>query len=97
MQLKVKVLRSNIGPKTRKIERGLRQMPGRAHRFFVQKTPIDSGNARSKTKLRGNTINAKYPYAKRLNDGYSRQAPSGMVQPTMQFISDAIRKIILGR
>ena len=95
--LKLKIVRNNIGPKTRQIERDLRRLPIRAHRFFVQATPIDTGNARSKTKLRGNTIDAKYPYAKRLDNGYSRQAPSGMIQPTLRFISDAVKRIILGR
>lgn len=48
------------------------------------------GNARRKTVLRDNSINADYPYAKRLNEGYSSQAPNGMTEPTLE----AIRKYV---
>ena len=49
-------------------------------------TPIDSGNARRNTKLSGSSILAQYPYAKRLNEGYSKQAPDGMSKPTDQYM-----------
>lgn len=48
------------------------------------------GNARRKTTLKGNQIDADYPYAKRLNEGYSSQAPDGMTEPTLE----AIRKYV---
>lgn len=54
-----------------------------AFRYFVNKTPVRSGNARRNTRLENdNTIVAAYPYAERLDDGYSKQAPNGMVRPT---------------
>jgi hypothetical protein len=62
--------------------------------YFRNTTPTKTGNARSKTELRGNTIVANYPYAQVLNagrgwrDGQMRgsiQAPYGMTEPTKQF------------
>jgi hypothetical protein len=44
------------------------------------------GNARRKTKLQGNEIQADYPYAKRLEEGWSTQAPDGMTKPTIEEI-----------
>lgn len=55
-----------------------------AYKAFVKNTPIRSGNARRKTKKSGNTINADYPYAQRLEEGYSQQAPQGMTEPTLE-------------
>lgn len=62
------------------------------YRYFRSKTPVKSGNARRKTVLRKNEVQADYPYARRLDEGYSRQAPDGMTQPTIQHIQDWIRK-----
>jgi len=53
-----------------------------AYKFFVAHTPIRSGNARSKTALNNNVINANYPYASNLDAGRSKQAPQGMTKPT---------------
>lgn len=58
--------------------------------FFYRKTPLRTGNARSNTKLNDNTIQANYPYARRLDEGYSRKAPDGMTQPTIDFIKKYI-------
>lgn len=55
-----------------------------AYKAFVKNTPIRSGNARRKTKKSGNTIDANYPYAQRLEEGYSKQAPNGMTEPTLE-------------
>jgi hypothetical protein len=59
------------------------------------------GNARRSTRLRGNTIEGVYPYAERLEDGWSRQAPDGMSQPTIEHVQrvlfpQAIRRINSG-
>ena len=50
------------------------------------------GNARRKTILRGNEIQANYPYAQRLEEGYSSQAPNGMTEPTIESIRDYVYK-----
>ena len=56
------------------------------HKFFRNKTPIRTGNARSKTHRKNLTITAKYPYAGRLDEGWSGQAPQGMSSPTEDYI-----------
>ena len=65
--------------------------------FFVRETPRRTGRARSSTKLQGNKINADYPYAERLDQGASNQAPRGMVEPTQEYwakrLDDLTRKI----
>lgn len=63
-----------------------------AHEEFVKQTPIRTGNARSKTDLQGNEIQANYPYATRLEkEGWSRQAPEGMSKPTIVWIRDQLK------
>jgi len=62
--------------------------------YFVDSTPIRTGNARRSTSLRGNTIDANYAYAERLDEGYSRQAPKGMTAPTEKFLEKRIDDLI---
>tara|TARA_B100001287_G_scaffold276783_1_gene289439 strand:- start:12738 stop:12959 length:222 start_codon:yes stop_codon:yes gene_type:complete len=72
-------------------------VPKAALDFFKKKTPKRSGTARRRTKLVNNkTINADYPYAKILDQGYSKKAPKGMSKPTGKFIQSLV-KIILKR
>jgi hypothetical protein len=60
--------------------------------YFRKITPFRSGNAKRNTFRNDDTIQADYPYARRLDSGYSRQAPDGMTQPTVAFIKDYIKK-----
>lgn len=55
-----------------------------AHQAFVQNTPFRTGNARRNTLKSGNEIDANYPYAQRLEEGYSDQAPRGMTEPAIE-------------
>lgn len=67
----------------------------RAYTYFVKITPKDSGNARNKTTLSGNEIRASYPYAKRLDNGWSKQfGGQGMTKPTIEYIRKYIKKIL---
>jgi hypothetical protein len=68
----------------------------KAYTKFRQSTPIKTGNARSHTTLDkgSNTIYADYPYAQRLDDGWSKQAPEGMVNPTIAFIETLVEQEI---
>jgi hypothetical protein len=59
-------------------------------------TPEDTGNARRNTKLSGDNILAQYPYAGRLDQGYSPKAPDGMSNPTAEYISKYIDKYSKG-
>lgn len=63
-----------------------------AYPVFVQNTPIRSGNARKHTTKSNAEISANYPYAKRLDQGWSRQSPDGMVKPTIDAVRSYIKK-----
>jgi hypothetical protein len=63
---------------------------------FRRLTPRRTGKARSNTLLEGNTIKANYPYAQRLEEGYSKQAPQGMTKPFEKWLEKHISKIIKG-
>ena len=53
-------------------------------------TPEATGNARRHTKLAGDSILAQYPYAVRLDKGYSKKAPDGMSKPTDDYMKTYI-------
>lgn len=71
----------------------------RAYDHFVSITPVDTGNAQRNTHLIKSslTIVADYPYAYRLDTGWSKQAPRGMSNPTLrkldEWTSDELRKM----
>lgn len=92
--IKFTVTQNTIPAATRRIQRQLNRLPDEAYDVFRKETPIRTGNARSKTKLRGDTIDANYPYAQRLDDGYSRQSPRGMILPTLEYLRKRLRQII---
>lgn len=70
------------------------RIPSLAHREFVAKTPVRSGNARRSTDLRTNEIQANYPYAVRLEkESWSKQAPNGMTEPTVETIRSQLRSL----
>lgn len=66
-----------------------------AYTTFKEYTPKLTGNAQRRTKLNNNSIHADYPYAKRLDEGYSRQNRGvGMTEPTIKAIQEYIdRKV----
>lgn len=76
-----------------KLERTFKQLPKDAYQEFRKETPIDTGNAKRKTDLVNQSIKANYPYATRLENGYSRQASDGMSKPTIEHIRDIIRRV----
>ena len=78
----------------KRIQRELAKIPGQAYDVWYQNTPVRSGNARKRTRLVGSQIQAKYAYAQRLDEGYSRQSPQGMSEPTRRFIEQATQRII---
>lgn len=93
----IKKVYDRITPSINRINERLERVPQAALDFFVKKTPKRGGNARRKTNLvNKRIINADYPYAKRLDKGYSKKAPEGMSKPTGEFIK-ALVKIILKR
>lgn len=64
-----------------------------AYTTFKKYTPKLSGNAKNKTQLKSNSIHANYPYAKRLDEGYSKQNGGvGMTEPTIKAIQEYLDK-----
>lgn len=78
----------------KKIKRQLAKVPQEAHKEFVALTPVRSGNARRRTYLQGDTIKTNYPYAQRLDEGWSKQAPKGMVRPWEIWLRKRIKQIM---
>lgn len=68
------------------------KMAKEAFNYFRDITPVKTGNARRNTRLKGDEIQANYPYAGMLDSGSSRQAPDGMTIPTEKFIQEYIKK-----
>ncbi len=69
-----------------------------SYTFLKKQTPIKTGNARRRTKKEsGLRIGSRYSYAGSLDDGFSRQAPDGFTEPTIdkmeQLVIREIRKI----
>lgn len=76
------------------IERNItqEQLLNVAYPIFLEETPIRTGNARRRTRKLNDQIAAIYPYAKRLDEGWSKQSPDGMVAPTINEIRAYIRR-----
>lgn len=90
----VRLDKDTITPSIEKMKAALQQLPKAAYNEWVKITPIDTGNARRKTKLNQTTIEAQYPYAQRLDEGYSKQAPKGMSEPVKKFIEREMKRIM---
>lgn len=84
---------NRTGRQIKLIIKDLGDLPDRAGKVFKQTTPIKTGNARKNTRVAGNTIIAGYDYARRLDQGYSKQAPQGMVKPTLDFVVKELKKM----
>jgi hypothetical protein len=84
---------------TAEIKAELKVYPQQALTEFKDLTPIRSGNARRRTRLSATNqaIIADYPYAERLDAGYSSQAPQGMTKPFDKWVKDKVNKIFRKR
>jgi hypothetical protein len=60
--------------------------------YFRKITPFKTGNAKRNTFLNKDTIEADYPYARRLDEGSSAQARDGMTKPTIKHVQDWVKK-----
>jgi len=81
----------------KRAQQAVKKLPQEVYDYFKGITPIDTGNARRSTQLKGKTIEANYAYAQRLDQGYSKQAPKGMTEPTKKFVDKRIKQIEAGR
>ena len=94
MSLNFKIeIRDGITPSTKAKQKQLDKVPQETYTFFRAHTPVRTGNARRNTILAKDTIIGAYPYAQRLDDGYSRQAPDGMTKPTEAYFKQRINAI----
>lgn len=68
------------------------------YKFFKEKTPKRTGNARNQTKLSVSkteiVISANYPYATELDGGSSKKAPDGMTKPTEKEVTKIVNNFI---
>jgi hypothetical protein len=98
VSMKVFLNQNLITPALARIQSQLQALPAQAYMEFVKNTPIRSGNARRKTSIQNNNkIRAAYPYATRLDAGYSKQRPAGMTKPTRAWIKKQTRQILRKR
>lgn len=91
----VKVTRNRMSPSLGRMQTKFDKLPKLAYQFWRRITPKRTGNAKRRTKLRGRIIDAAYNYAVPLDNGWSRQAPRGMSQPTEEYIKRRIKGKIL--
>ena len=90
MSVKLTVNTKEFSDLVKLASQSIEQVRNDAFDYFHDITPIRTGNARSRTSLSGNSIRANYPYAGRLDEGYSKQAPSGMTDPTVAYIEKTL-------
>ena len=83
-----------VTPSLNRIARDLRDVPAGAFKTWRDVTPKRTGNARRRTQLRGDTIQANYQYAVPLDRGSSSQAPQGMARPTLRWLQQTLRRIM---
>ena len=92
--MSIKLKRNNLPRSVGQIQAKVDKVPKQAFAFWRKITPKRTGNARRKTSLKGNTIYARYPYAQRLDEGWSKQSPEGMSKPTFEYIKRILGKAV---
>lgn len=89
-----KPVNDRITPSLARIAKDLEKLPQQVYDFWIRTTPKRTGNARKSTDLKNGVIHANYPYAQKLDEGYSKQAPRGMVEPTDKFVANRLKQIL---
>lgn len=90
----VALIKDTITPSLKRMQQALKELPLSAFNEWQKNTPVNTGNAKRKTKLRGNVIESQYSYAQKLDEGYSKKSPNGMSSPTHKFIERELKKIM---
>jgi len=88
----VRITRDTVTLKLKALVDDIEGMPEEAHRVWLKNTPIDTGNARRRTRLQNRTIKAKYGYAQPLDEGWSKQSPEGMFKPTVEHLKKWLKR-----
>jgi hypothetical protein len=73
-----------------KIDKGCHRAWNDTGKYYKRITPKDTGNAQRNTQRTQKKIIANYPYAGRLDEGWSKQAPEGMTDPAIDAYADFI-------
>ena len=94
IKISVKVDNSALNAKLRRQQKELALLPEQGLTEFQRLTPRRTGNARANTELTNNKmIVGDYPYAQRLDNGWSKQAPKGMIIPFTVWWNKQVRRI----
>lgn len=84
--------------KTNQLFDDLEEMPDEvmkdAYNFYKNITPVRNGNAKRNTLYKNKKITSRYPYAGALDEGWSKQAPDGMSEPTIKQLDKIVEKYI---
>lgn len=98
MKFNIKKTSDGIGLRLNGLKKDLAKLPDDAITKMKALTPIDTGNARSKTSLTNrSTIKANYEYATALDNGHSKQAPTGMTKPLFHWLDQKVNLIVSKR
>lgn len=76
------------------VKNGLKNLSKDALVEMQKLTPIRTGNARRNTIRSGDTLIANYPYAGKLDEGSSNQAPDGITKPLDEWVRKEVDRII---
>jgi len=87
-------VKDTITPALLAIAKGLKDLPDEATKYWKSITPVDTGNAKRRTKKSKKGVNADYEYASYLDKGHSKQAPDGMSEPTRKHIDKIVKKLM---
>jgi len=87
-------VKNTATPKLKRMRQQVKMLPREMLVEVKKNTPKRTGNARRKTRLAGDTIKLNYAYATELNDGASKQAPKGIIKPSLDWLRRRFRQII---
>tara|TARA_R110002153_G_scaffold161776_2_gene314194 strand:- start:275 stop:568 length:294 start_codon:yes stop_codon:yes gene_type:complete len=93
--VKFKVDSSEVTKMFNQLDKMSIEVMKQSYTVYKNNTPIRSGNAKNRTKLENKlTIGGRYPYAGRLDEGWSKQSPQGMTEPTLKALDGFIKNYI---
>jgi len=96
-KVKMQVNQRDLRQLQKEINHAVDESTEDTYEFYKKATPSDGGNARRNTKYKEFTnkaeIRGDYPYAKRLDEGYSRQAPRGMSKPSLKYLEKTLDRM----
>ncbi len=94
MSAGIKISKRDLASLSKGITKAVDNAMDDTYKYFKDITPKRSGNARRNTKYRKNQreIIADYAYGERLDNGWSKQAPRGMTEPSLKHLVKQLDK-----